>query len=130
MLKTILYLLLALTTLLRFASLMLVLAGGDTHLPTPVVVLTSVTVVYGVLLLLRRFLLSVHPRHFVHFFAFQSAVFFFNLIYVSRTVPLEIRPLEVLITGTVLDILVGFVAIYYCLKNMRRKKIVTVGDLR
>ena len=130
MLKKILYMLLFLTTLLRLASLILLLAGGRTHLPTPVIVLTSITVVYGVLLLLRRFLLSVYPRHFIHFFAFQSAVFLFNLIYVNRTVPLEIRPLEVLVTGTVLDILIGFAAIYYCVKNIRRKKIVRVGDLR
>ena len=130
MLKTVLYVILLITSVLRLISVVFVLMMGEaTHLPTRVIVLTSITVVYGLLLLVRRFILSVHPRHFIHFFIFQTAVFAYNLIFVSRTVPLEIRPFEVLVTGTMLDILVAAVAIYYCVKNIRRKKIITVGDL-
>ena len=129
MLKIVLYLILFVTTLVRLVSVILLLVHEGTHLPIAVIVLTSFTVVYGVLLLVRRFILTVHPRHFIHFFVFQSVIFTFNLIFVSRTVPLEIRPLEVLVTGTILDLLIACAAIYYCIKNIRRKKIVTVGDV-
>ena len=122
MLKKVLYILLFLTTAVRLVGVVGSLAAGNTSLPAVVLVTTSLTVVYGVLLLVRRFVFTIRLRHFMQFFAVQSLVFAFNLAFVYRNVLLSLTLMEMLAVGSVLDIFVGCVAIYYCAKNIRRIK--------
>ena len=130
MIKTILYIPLLLTTAIRFISVVILLTRESTSLPTIVILATSLTIVYGVLLLVRRFIFTIHIKNFIQFFAAQSLVFGFNLLFVSNTVALQVNLVERLVVGSLLDILINCVAIYYCIKNMRRKKFVTVGNVR
>ena len=128
MLKTVLYMLVLWTTAVRLVAIIAVLAVGTDSLPALVLVLTSLTVLYGVFLLIRRFVFTLHLKHFVQFFAAQSVVFWFNLSLVSRTVLLQISGLEAVVVGSLLDILINVVAIYYCVRSMRKSKRAAVGD--
>ena len=129
MLKTVLYILLLLTTSLRLISVVFLLAAESTALPTIVLVTTSLSVFYGIFLLVRRFIFNLRLRHFVQFFAVQSAVMLFNLFFVSNSVMVALSVVEVIATGTFPDILINLTAIYYCVRSMRRRKFVTVGDM-
>ena len=122
MLKRVLYILLILTTAVRLASVVAILVRGETGLPASVLVATSLTVIYGVLLLVRRFIFAIRLKHFIQFFAVQSVVFAFNLAVVSRTVLLSVDTVEALVVGSLLDILINCVAVYYCVKSLRRVK--------
>ena len=129
MIKTTLYILLLITTAVRFVGIIILLARPATNLPAIVIGTTAFTVLFGVFLVVRRVIFTLNLKHFIQFFAVQSAIFLFNLLFTSRTVPLQIDSVERLVVGNLLDILIGVVSIYYCVKNMRRKKFVTVGNL-
>ena len=122
MLKKVLLILMILTTAVRFFGVVFLLALGNTSLPAVVLVTTSVTVLYGVFLLVWRFIFTLRLKHFIQFFVVQTIIFAFNLIFVSRNVLLQITLVEVSVVGTLLDILIGCVAIYYCIKEIRRIK--------
>jgi len=129
LLKRVLYILLILTTAVRLVGVVATLAGGDTSLPAAVLVATSLTIIYGVLLLVRRFIFTIRLKHFIQFFAVQSMVFAFNLAVVSQTVLLSVTRAETLVVGSVLDILINCVAIYYCVKTLRRIKFAAARNL-
>jgi len=127
LIKTVLYTLLLLTTATRLTGVVILLALGSVNLPTTVLATTSFTVIYGIFLLIRRFVLTLHLKHFIQFFTVQSAVFIFNLSFVSNNIPLQITGIEALVTGSVLDVLINVVAIYYCVRNIRRNKFSPAG---
>jgi len=125
----VLYTLLLLTTVTRFIGVVVLLTRDRVNLPTIVLVTTSLTVLYGIFLLIRRFVLTLHLKHFIQFFTVQSAVFIFNLSFVSNNIPLQITGIEALVTGSLLDVLINVVAIYYCIINIRRNKFASAGNL-
>ena len=129
MLKNVMFALLLLTTALRLGSVVFLISTQNTALPTVVLATTSLTVIYGAFLLVRRLIFNLHLRHFIQFFAAASVVILFNLIFVSNNVLVAVSVVEIVAIGTFLDILVNLTAIYLCVKNMRRKKFVTVGDM-
>ena len=120
--KKLLYILVLLTCAVRLTGVVVLSARGYSALPTAVITLTSLSVLHGIFLLVRKFVFSLHLRHFVQFFAAHSAVVAFNLALTSSTVLLTIDLPERLVIGTLLDILVGLTAVYYCLKSIRRNK--------
>ena len=128
--KKILYWLVFLTSVVRLVSLVILFARGHTHLPAAVLAATSLTVLFGMFLLVRRFIFTLSLKHFVQFFALQSVVFAFNLVLTARVVLLDIDLVERLVVGNLLDILVGIAAIYYCAKAIRRSKYLQTGGLR
>jgi len=126
--KKTLYTLVFLTSLVRLVGVVILFARGFSNLPPTVLALTSLVVLHGMFLLVRRFIFTLHLRHFVQFFVLQSAVFAFNLLLTSRTVMLAIDIPERLVVGSLLDILVGVAAIYYCAKGIRKNKYLQTGQ--
>jgi len=128
--KKLLYFLVLLTSAVRLVGVVVLFARGYSVLPPTVIALTSLTVLHGMFLLVRRFILALHLRHFVQFFVVQSAVFALNLALTSSTVLLAIDLPERLVVGSLLDILVGIAVIYYCAKSIRLNKYVRTSDTR
>ena len=128
--KKLLYALVFLTSLVRLVGVVILFARGVTALPPIVLTLTSLIVLHGMFLLVRRFIFTVHLKHFVQFFAVQSVIFAYNLALTSSTVLLVIDLPERLVVGSLLDILIGVAAVYYCAKSMRRKKSFQTGQAR
>ena len=119
--KKALYALVFLTSAVRLISVVVLFARGFTALPTAVLAATSLTVLHGMFLLVRKVIFTLHFKHFVQFFAVQSVVFTFNIVLTSGTVLLALDLPERVVVGSLLDILVGVAAIYYCVKRLRKK---------
>ncbi|MCL2856700.1 MAG: hypothetical protein FWE19_03105 [Oscillospiraceae bacterium] len=128
--KKTLYALVFLTTAVRLVGVVILFARGFSGLPPIVLTLTSLVVLHGMFLLVRRFIFTLHLRHFVQFFVVQTAVFAFNLALTSNTVLLAIDIPEQIVVGSLLDILVGTLCIYYCAKNIRKNKYLQAGQAR
>ena len=120
--KRALYTLVFLISAVRLAGVVILFARGFSNLPPVVLTLTSLVVLHGMFLLVRRFIFALQLKHFVQFFVVQSVVLAYNLALTSRTVLLEIDLPERLVVGSLLDILIGVAAIYYCARSMHRKK--------
>lgn len=129
MLKTCLYFLMLLTTAIRFADVIYLLSRESTNLPMVIYILTSALILYGVVLVVKRFIGSVRIRQLMVFFIFHAVIFAFNITYVAVSVPLSIDMFEMAAVGTFLDILIDICAVYFCLKQ-RRKRLVTVGNIQ
>lgn len=119
MLKSVLYYLLLLTTSVRFVDIIYLLAKDSTNLPTPVIIVTSAMILYGVFLVVKKVISTVRLKQLVTFYTVQTGMIAFNLIYVAVRCPLQISASETLIVGTFLDILANIGLIYLCMKQIR-----------
>jgi len=120
MLKSILFLLMIIFIAVRFICISILIVFG-TALPTLVIVFTSLTVLYGVLLAAKKFVLSIRLKEIMWFFTIQAAIVALNLGYmVLIGFPLQLRVSEIITVGTFLDILVAICVTYYVIKHLRR----------
>lgn len=129
MLRTFLYIVMLVTTILRFADVIYLLSRPVTNLPTTVFIITSLVIIIGVVLIVKRFIGTVRLGQFMAFFIIQAVAFLFNIVFVSVTVPLKIDVFEMIAVGSFLDILIDIFAIYLCGKQ-RRKRLVTMGGIQ
>ncbi len=128
MLKSVLYYLLLVTTSIRLVDVVYLLATTDSCLPGIVFAVTSAMIIYGVILLVKRFIGSVRLSQLMMFYLIQIVAIAFNLIYVAFNLPVKVTLPEMLVVGTFLDILINCVIVYLCVKQ-RRSRFVTVGGL-
>ncbi|MFV0399261.1 MAG: hypothetical protein ACK5LX_01410 [Oscillospiraceae bacterium] len=119
MLKSLMFYLMAAVALIRTGSSIYLLATGDTSLPIVVFVLTGITVLYALYLTVKRIFGVILLRQLSTYYIFQCTVVLFNLIFVALTVPTRITWIEIAAMGSLLDLLVGGVLIYYSLKQVR-----------
>lgn len=119
MLKSVLYFLLLLTTSVRFVDLIYLLAKDNTNLPIPVVIVSCIMVLYGIVLGVQKFIGSVRLRQLMNFFILQSGLIAFNMIYVSVATPLKMDAAEMLAVGTFLDLVVNGAVVYLSMRQMR-----------
>ena len=120
MLKSILFLLMIIFIAVRFICISILIVFG-TILPTAVIVVTSLVVLYGILLIVKKFALSIRLKEIMWFFMIQAVVVALNLGYmVLIGFPLQLRVSEIIAVGTFLDILVAVCVIYYVVKYLRR----------
>lgn len=129
MLKSVLYYLMLIVTAVRLADIVYLLAGQSTGLPACVLIVSSVMILYGIILTVKKFIGSVRLGQLMAFFLVQILATGFNLTYVALAVPVQISIPETLMVGTFLDILVNGVIVYLCIKQ-RRTRFVTVGGLQ
>lgn len=119
MLKSVLYYLLLLTTTVRFADIIYLLARDNTNLPVPVIVVTSVMVLYGVFLAVKKFISNIRMKQLLAFYLVQTGMILFNLVYIAVACPLQINAAETLAAGTFLDILVNVGFICMMMRQIR-----------
>ena len=118
MLKTVLYLFLVATTAVRFVDLVYLLQIGS-NLPVPVIVASSVMVVYGLVLVLKKVVGTLRIKQLMAFYLVQAALVLFNLSYMAIFYPLQLKLVEIVAVGSFLDILIDACFVYYCFKRMR-----------
>ena len=119
MLKQVLYYLLLATTTVRFVDMIYLLAKDSTNLPVPVLVVTTLMVLYGIALIVRKFVGNVLLKQLMIFYMVQTVMIVFNLSYIAVACPLRISAAETFVVGTFLDIIVNFAVIYLCSRQMR-----------
>lgn len=119
LLKSVLYWVLLLTTVLRFADLFYLLTTDSTNLPIPVLVITAAVVLYGLYLVMKKFTGGVRLKQLVSFFIFETGAFVFNIIYVAVSCPLQIGMADTMAVGTFLDILINCCILFFSLRQMR-----------
>lgn len=121
LLKSVLYGLLLVTTTLRVADIIYLIAKGNSNLPAVVFFVACAVAVYGIALLGKRINGNVTIKQFMLFFTVQAVAVIFNLTYVSVACPLRISVMETIAVGTFLDILIDMCAVYFCTKQMRSR---------
>jgi hypothetical protein len=121
--KGILFIIVLMTTALRLVTMAYLLIMPSNSLSFPVLAVTAVIVVYGMLIIFRRLFLSVRLQSYMWFFIAQAIAFIFNMIYIVRTTPLKLTPYEIIAVGTFLDILVAVICVYYCAKRIYKEYI-------
>lgn len=119
LLKSVLYYLLLLTTSVRLIDMIYLLAKGSTNLPVPVIAVTSAMLLYGIALIVYRFIATVRMKQLVTFYSVQTLMIAFNLVFVAAACPLRMSAAETLIVGTFLDLLINAGLIYTSMKRMR-----------
>ena len=120
MLKDILFVAVFLSTALRLGGITYLLVVPGSHLQVITFVVSSAVVLLGALLIFRRFFLSLQLRGYMVFFVFQGVAYLFNIIYAGITNPLRLTALEIMVTGTFLDVLIAACAVSSCLKQMKK----------
>ncbi|MGI6402995.1 MAG: hypothetical protein ACOX0K_02000 [Oscillospiraceae bacterium] len=128
MLKSVLYYLLLITTSLRLVDVIYLLTATNSCLPGIVFAVTSAMILYGIVLVVKRFVGSVRLSQLMAFYLVQIFAILFNLIFVAVTLPVKVTLAETLVVGTFLDILINCVVVYLCMKQ-RRSRFITVGGL-
>ena len=127
-LKSILFYIMALFVGVRFVSIIYLMAVSSTYLPRAVVVLMSLIVLYGIILILKKFVFGIRLKEIIWFFMAQAAVVAFNLGYMMFIgYPLQLSLLEVTVVGTFLDLLTAACVLYYGIKQMRRTNLRETG---
>lgn len=108
-----------LTTAVRFVDILYLLSRDNTNLPVPVIIVTSIMVLYGVFLTVKKFISNIRMKQLFIFYMIQSAMIVFNLIFTSVASPLRINAMETIIVGTFLDLIVNAGLIYMMFRQMR-----------
>lgn len=119
MLKSVLYYLLFLTTAVRFVDMLYLLSSDNTSLPIPVIVVTTVMIIYGMVLVVKKFVSNILIRELMVFYVAQAAMISFNLIYTAIACPLQLNLPEMFIVGSFVDLLIDFCVVYACFKKER-----------
>jgi len=128
LLKSVLYYLLLISTSLRLVDVIYLLVATDSCLPGIVFIVTSAMILYGIVLVVKRFVSSVRLSQLMAYYIIQIFTTLFNLIYVAVTLPVKVTLAETFTVGTFLDILINCVVVYLCIKH-RRSRFITVGGL-
>ena len=119
MLKTGMYYLLVLTTIVRFADLIYLLTRDALNLPIAVLLVTTAMVIYGIVLAVKKVLGNVRFKQLTTFYLVQSAMIVFNLAFVAVAWPLKIGFFEIIAIGTFLDLFVNAVVLYLGTRQLR-----------
>jgi len=130
LLKTVLYGLLVLTTAVRLANIVYLLVKESTNVPVPVLAVTTVMIVYGIFLIVKKFISKITLRQLMYFYIVQTIMIAFNLFYIAAFCPLRINAAEILVVGTFIDILINGTIIYLCMKKLRSRYFAVVEPVR
>jgi len=117
----VLFITLIATTAWRFINTIIVLTVGQLNLPTIVMILTPAMILYGVGLLVKKFLSTVRVRQYLIFFAVHSLVIAFNIAFVAITSPLAVTIPEAMVVGTLLDLIIFVGLAAACIKQLSNR---------
>ena len=109
MLRKLMLYLMVLATAVKFASLAYVFTTDIERLPVAVYVSTGIVVLFGLFLICKNIVKRVGRKELASYYGLSAAAVFFNLIFMKIFSRAEIATLDLLILGTMMDILVGVV---------------------
>lgn len=99
--------LMVLATAIKFASLAYVFSTDIERLPVAVYVSTGIVVLFGLFLLCKNIVKRVNRKELAVYYGVAAFAVLFNLIVMKIFSRAEIATLDLLILGTVMDIVVG-----------------------
>ena len=118
LLKLVAFIYIAIITIFRIADgIYIAVTAGETSLPVVVIVLTAILALLGIYMILRKVAGKLKLREVVLFFFVNAVVIGFDLFYIAATLPLELTSAEGLLVGSVLDIIISLVFLYYSWKE-------------
>ena len=121
MLRTIILIYAVVNSIFRGGILGYILINNNTNLPLVVIITTSVVVIFGVYLLIRRIIRSFKLRSLMFYCIVTLVAFTFNLLYIALSLPIQLNFLESLTVGSILDIILCIVFLGYIFKEARSK---------
>lgn len=96
----------------RLGGLAFLLSNNLDRLPTAIYCSAGVVIFLGLVLLCKRIILSfLRTRDLVFFYAMHTISVLFNLIVMKASRPLVVSNLDLIVTGTLFDILMSIVLI-------------------
>jgi hypothetical protein len=120
LLKTVLLLLITVTSLIRLVDMVYLLVAAGTNLPFAVIILACILLGYALILIAKRLIGgNVTLRQFMAYFIVHAIVTVFNLVFTSLSTPLRVTGPETLAIGTFFDVLVDILAVYLCQRQIR-----------
>ncbi len=115
--KQIIYYYLCLKVLLKAAACGYLLIAGAMAMPKIIYILCALLVVAGVVVAVRQFVGRGKPNEMTMFFATEGFVTIFNLAFVSAGTIVETSWLDMLVTGSVLDIILAAVIVFVAIRS-------------
>ena len=115
--------LMVLATAVKFASLAYVFTTDIERLPVAVYVSTGIVVLFGLFLICKNIVKRVGRKELASYYGLSAAAVFFNLIFMKIFSRAEIATLDLLILGTMMDILVGVVFVVLTVREHKYVRI-------
>ena len=107
-------------TAVRMVDIIYVFSHGETSLPIVVMILTFLIIALGMLMIVRQAMGKLRLRNLMIFLIFHVASIVFNMIFIPFAVPVELNLAEAIAAGTLVELFISIVFIYYSAKHIRR----------
>lgn len=125
LLKKLMFFLMCIYSAARFLGLSYIISTQKERLPYPVYIAAGIGAIFGILLLCKRIINRVKMRELEAYYCITALAAAFNLIFIRCSRRIEATPLDFLIIGTVLDIVVSITIIVLAEKEQKYRKILT-----
>lgn len=112
----------------RFLAMSYTISTQADRLPAAVYVATGITVAIGLFLLCKRIVFRVKVRQMEFYYAVTAIVAIFNLVFVKYSSRLEATPVDLLVIGTLLDVVVSITLIVLAEKERKYVKLPVQSD--
>ena len=114
------FLIMLLVSGFRLGGLAFLLSNDPNRLPTVIYCSTGAVVVLGLVLLCKRIILSfLRTRDLVFFFAMHTISVLLNLMVMKASRPLVVYNIDLIVTGSLFDILMSIVLIIKAVSEHR-----------
>lgn len=125
LLKKLMFFLMCIYSAARFLGLSYIISTQKERLPYPVYIAAGIGAIFGILLLCKRIINRVKMRELEAYYFITALAAAFNLIFIRCSRRVEATPLDFLIIGTVLDIVVSITIIVLAEKEQKYRKTLT-----
>lgn len=125
MLKKLMFYFMCIYSAARFLGLSYIISTQKERLPYPVYIAAGIGAIFGILLLCKRIITRVKMRELEVYYFITALAAAFNLIFIRCSRRIEATPLDFLIIGTVLDIVVSITVIVLAEKEQKYRKTLT-----
>lgn len=123
MLKKLMFTLMAVYAAARFLGLSYTISTQADRLPVPVYVASGICAVLGIILLCKGIIAKTRTREMELYYLATGVAAVFNLIVVKCVSRIEATPVDLLIIGTVLDVVVSATLIILAEKERKYVRI-------
>lgn len=123
MLKKVMFFLMAVYAAARFLGLSYTISTQADRLPAAVYIATGICVALGLFFLCKRIIARVRMRELELYYLLTGLAAVFNLIYVKCVSRFQATPVDLLVIGTVLDVVVSVTLIVLAEKERKYVRI-------
>ena len=125
LLKKLMFYFMCIYSAARFLGLSYIISTQKERLPYPVYIAAGIGAIFGILLLCKRIITRVKMRELEVYYFITALAAAFNLIFIRCSRRIEATPLDFLIIGTVLGVVVSITVIVLAEKEQKYRKTLT-----